>query len=420
MLRGPGELEEFIRTDPLCARLRLLSERAESRLVLVGGCVRDWLLGRPALDWDVIFTGDAEDLRAAVKPLLGRGAAPLDEAFGVYRLALPHGPTLDFTRQQGPTLDGDLRRRDLTMNALGIDLASGMLLDPTGGLADLAAGRIRAIARENLADDPVRLLRVYRFAATLPGRVEPTTRRWVAELAPEIARSAAERVWAELGKLLGTSEAARVVGELADVGLLSCVMAEAPAGGPARVNAVSQGFQVLHDLRDDGIRAARALAETVTGDRSARALLSATALLDHRPALVADVGRRLRWSKRELAYGDRLARGVQALPGALAGPRERFRLIKSTQDGIPALAALALSWPTVDPSDVQALLEQYWRLADHPLPRLLDGRDLIHGLHLAPGPRIAATLRALEEAQALGEITDREAALAWARERNRE
>ncbi|MDB5099931.1 MAG: pcnB [Cyanobacteria bacterium RYN_339] len=384
MLRRATDLTEFVLTDPLCRRLAALGEDAGLPLVLVGGGVRDWLLGRPALDWDLIVPGDPAPLLARVRKALGRHAATLDDAFGVYRLVLPDGPSIDFTRLQGADLDADLRRRDLTVNALACRLADGVLLDPTGGLADLEARVIRAVSRANLVDDPLRLLRVFRFMATLPGTINPATLGWVRELAPEIQRSAGERIWAELLKLL---PAPPVVALMEETGLLGYVLPEAPSGAAGRLG-----------LRPLDVRTSAAVSP---------ALAAMVGLLDRSPAALDAVAARLHWSKRELAWTQRVVAGLPALSAA-ADPLARFRVLRAAQDAVPGIAALATD---VDPT---ALLAAYWDRVDHPPPKLLDGKDLMKELGLAPGPHLARLLTAIEEAQALGTIHDRAGALALA------
>jgi tRNA nucleotidyltransferase (CCA-adding enzyme) len=385
VLHSPQALQDFVLTNPLCRRLAALGPD----LVLVGGGVRDWLLGRPALDWDLIVPGDPAPLLARVKQELGRHAATLDDAFGVYRLALPDGPSIDFTRMQGADLDADLRRRDLTINALAVRLADGELLDPTGGWADLEARTIRAVSRRNLEDDPLRLLRVFRFAATLPGTVAPQTLAWVRELAPEIRRSAGERIWAELLKLLPAPE---VVASMEEHGLLAQVLPEAPPGAANRL-----GMRALDP---------RSMAAVP------RPLAAMVGLLDRAPAAVEAVAARLHWSKKELAWAQRVVAGLPAWEAAEAAPDPRlarFRVIRNGQDAVPGIAALALEW---DPAE---LLAEYWHRVDHPPAKLVDGKALMQALGLKPGPHLATMLTAIEEAQALGHVTDRQGALDLAR-----
>ncbi len=162
---------------------------------LVGGGVRDLLLGRATLDLDVVVVGDALAVARALHDDLGgaaRARLRAHEAFGTATLTLHDGPALDLItarREQYPapgalplvfpgSLDDDLRRRDFTINAIALDLApgaGGALLDPLGGRADLAAGVIRVLHEGSFADDPTRLLRAARYAGRLAFDLAPRT-----------------------------------------------------------------------------------------------------------------------------------------------------------------------------------------------------------------------------------------------------
>jgi hypothetical protein len=140
------------------------------------------------------------------------------------------------------------------------------------------------------------------------------------------------------------------------------------------------------------------------------ALLQLVALLGGKP--IDDVAARLRWSKRDLSFGRKMVESLPALAG-VDDPRARFRLLKGGQETVPALAALGLSWKALSPRQASDLLAAHWQRVDHPLPRLVDGNVLVKELGLKAGPHIATLLAGIEEAQALGEITDRASALAW-------
>ena len=177
-MTGPAPAEPALRA--LVAPLAPLGERAWA----VGGGVRDALLGRGVADLDVAVDGDAgAAARALARPA---GATPfrLSRAFGAWRVQGGDLPfAVDLTPLQGGTLDEDLARRDLTVNALAVPADGGAaLIDRHGGLADLRARRLRLVRPSALADDPVRLLRVARLAEELGFAVDPET------IAPGAAR----------------------------------------------------------------------------------------------------------------------------------------------------------------------------------------------------------------------------------------
>jgi poly(A) polymerase len=195
---GPAPAEPALRA--LVAPLAPLGERAWE----VGGGVRDALLGRGVADLDVAVDGDAgAAARALARPA---GATPfrLSRAFGAWRVQGGDLPfAVDLTPLQGGTLDEDLARRDLTVNALAVPADGGAaLIDRHGGLADLRARRLRLVRPSALADDPVRLLRVARLAEELGFVVDPDA---VAQ-----GPAAAARLWDAPGERLG-EELRRIV-----------------------------------------------------------------------------------------------------------------------------------------------------------------------------------------------------------------
>jgi tRNA nucleotidyltransferase (CCA-adding enzyme) len=194
-------------------RLARAVKEAGGRALLVGGCVRDRLLGRAVKDWDVEVYGVEP---SALRELLGRlgRVNVVGEAFTVYKL----GQDLDVSlpRRERKTgrghrafyIEGDphmsfeeaARRRDFTVNAVLEDPLTGELIDPFGGRADMGAKLLRAVAPETFVEDSLRVLRAAQFAARFRFEVEEKT----AELCRSIDLTdlPAERVWGELEKIL--------------------------------------------------------------------------------------------------------------------------------------------------------------------------------------------------------------------------
>ena len=165
---------------------------------VVGGAVRDELLGRQVVDVDVACR---EPQRAARRYREAAGGAlfPLSERHGAWRVALGDR-TVDFT----PLRDGieaDLATRDFTINAIAVPVAGGEAVDPFAGRDDLAARLLRAVTDEIFEDDPLRLLRAVRLEDELGFRLEPRTEALVRRDASLVARPAGERILAELRRL---------------------------------------------------------------------------------------------------------------------------------------------------------------------------------------------------------------------------
>lgn len=213
------------------------------QLYLVGGCVRDLILKRPINDFDLALKEDALSFARAFADDMGAACITLEERLPTARVVLRESNfALDFAQFRGGTVAEDLRLRDLTINALGIELASlaaqsiVQLVDPCNGFSDLRSGQLRFPSERVVLDDPLRLLRVYRFAAqlgfTIPAETTHLIDRHKALLnqvesigVPREA-VASERVRDELIKILDVPHAAEYLRQMDENRLLSQVLPE--------------------------------------------------------------------------------------------------------------------------------------------------------------------------------------------------
>lgn len=210
----------------------------EVAIYRVGGSVRDELLGRPVADRDWVVVGATPEM------LLASGFRPVGRDFPVFlhpdsheeyalaRTERKHGRGyrgFEFFASPDVTLNEDLRRRDLTINAMARD-ADGRLIDPYGGAADLAAGVLRHVSRA-FAEDPLRVLRVARFAARFGFAVAAETEALMRELVAsgELGELAPERVWQELARGLMEPQPSRMLAVLRDCGALAALLPEVDA-----------------------------------------------------------------------------------------------------------------------------------------------------------------------------------------------
>src|SRR5881296_1188731 len=162
---------------------------------VVGGAVRDELLGREIVDVDIA----CDDPRAAARAYAGRSGGapfPLSERHGAWRVALADGRTVDFTPLQAG-IEDDLATRDFTINAIARPLAGGEPVDPFGGREDLEAKRLRAVKGSVFEDDPLRLLRAVRLEDELGLQLDEETERLVRDNAGLVTGPAGERILAE-------------------------------------------------------------------------------------------------------------------------------------------------------------------------------------------------------------------------------
>lgn len=199
-------------------------------LWLVGGAVRDAILGRPVVDLDFAVDGDARRVARLASDRLGGAYYELDDERDTGRVLLPSGGgprTIDFARLRGGGLEADLRGRDFTIDAMAVALdAPERVLDPTGGLQDLRDRVLRVAGPTAIQDDPLRALRAVRLAASLELHIEPATLGHVRSARDRLAAVSAERTRDEWMRMLQAPRPGRLLRLLDHLGLLTAVLPE--------------------------------------------------------------------------------------------------------------------------------------------------------------------------------------------------
>jgi putative nucleotidyltransferase with HDIG domain len=232
------------KVDIIIGDLTAFAAARGEALWLVGGAARDLARGQAAVDLDLAVAGDGFALARAYADARAAAFVPLDAGRATGRVVTRTEPplTLDIAALRGPSIEEDLRRRDFTVNALALPLVSleaqgdlqpasfilhpSSLLDPTGGLADLRAGLLRACGPTSMRDDPLRVLRAARLCAGLGLHPEPGLAALLREAAPGLAGVAAERVRDELLRLLDAPAAAPWLRYLDACGALTVLFPE--------------------------------------------------------------------------------------------------------------------------------------------------------------------------------------------------
>jgi poly(A) polymerase len=224
------------------------------RAWLVGGAVRDVLLGREVHDWDVAVERDAIPLARATADRLNADVYVLEADLDMARV-LVDDTMIDFARLRDANLALDLAGRDFTINAMAIDLQRpDRIIDRFNGQTDLEEGVIRAISETALTHDPVRMLRAVRQSASLAMAIDPQTAEWIATHAPLIVNSPAERVRDELNKMLQLGDVADSLLLLDAFGLLPHVLPEVSA-----LKGVTQSLPHHWDVYEHTLRVIDAL-----------------------------------------------------------------------------------------------------------------------------------------------------------------
>ena len=355
--------------------------------VLVGGVVRDALLGRlkDSPDLDLTVPRGAIQLCLQLASRWGGTVVVLDRDRDMGRLV--HGPwTVDVAAWDGATMEADLWRRDFSLNAMAYHPRQGTLHDPCGGLHDLALRRLRCVAAANLAADPLRVLRAYRLAAELGYAIEERTRQWLQQEAPKLGLVASERILAELERLCRAPRAHHWLLETTTV-LQTWLPMLQPWPG---LDCLSH--QLARALGPEG--------ESLAG-QLALARLSGT--LGAQSAV-----ERLGCSRRQQRQWQRLNRWCQLWAGSMARLTENQQLqlhLDLTED-LPALLLVLLAQNRLSLEEAKMWLYRWQNPAD-PLchPRCpLDGHRLQEALSLSPGPRLGALMAFLRHENAFGRL----------------
>ncbi len=201
---------------------------ADRQAWLVGGALRDRLLGRETADLDIVVEGDTGDAARAISRAAGRAACfALSEEFGSWRV-VGRGSSwqVDVEPLRGETLEQDLALRDFTVNAIAEPLTEGAPIDPLGGMADLEAGRLRMASPRAFADDPLRVLRLVRLAIELDLTPERQTANSAREQAGRLREISPERVFAELRRIISAPRAREGLELMEALGATSVVLPE--------------------------------------------------------------------------------------------------------------------------------------------------------------------------------------------------
>lgn len=400
---------------------------------LVGGAVRDGLLGRESHDFDVVVSGRGRELGDGVARETGARFVPLGgKEFASFRVVAGRGEgeepawELDVWDREGGPLEADLARRDFTVNAIAVGVGhGGGLVDPFGGVEDLAARRLRATTEESFRGDPLRVLRLPRFLVQLSGfAADPETVALARESVPGLTRVAFERVRDELALVFGREGAERGLAAMLDLGVYPSLWIGEPGApvGEATRRRAGEAADSLTRLPERAAEVASLAPDAPSVDLpAARWALTFAALTEPgRTGESAALVERFRdrgFLTRELA-----GRITNLVAESEVPPDERGRrrfLHRLGAAWPTAVAFLGARLPASARDD-----EAGWRQAVRDLaallatdgerildpPRLISGEEVQRLLGIPPGPDVGRALARIRRAQVDGEIATREEA----------
>ncbi len=404
---------------------------------LVGGAVRDTLLGRQSeyLDLDFVLPDNAVKTARAIARRYQAGFVLLDAERQIARVVFKHA-TIDFAQQEGSNLETDLRRRDFTINAIAYNPHTKEILDPLRGYTDLQQGVLRMVSPTNLQDDPLRLLRAYRQAAQLNFVIESDTHAVIRQLAPLVGEVAAERVRVEIGYLLSSAKGTQWLQTAWEDGLLATWFPSATrwrnSVSPLKMRGRSprQGLTHLEQLADVDSAAAK-LSQTfplleVELSQAVRDTVKTTWLgIAKLATLVASNPETAEIELTNLTYSRAEIKGVtialRLLPQLKAVPPERMSLaeqyfcFRTAGVVFPVVAVLAVA-AGVSVEAIAPLIICYLTPDDpvaHPTA-LVTGKDLMQALKLPSSPLVGDLLLQIQLAQIEGKVSTAAEAIAFA------
>lgn len=471
-----AELQPVV--DPLQAVAALATEHGSAWVV--GGAVRDAILGRDKPDLDLAVTGDPGSLAAELARKTDGFRFKLSEDWGAWRVsARDRSWQVDITPLADDSIELDLARRDLTINAIaqplapGVVLGSGDMIDPHGGLEDLRAHRLRAVGQQSFTADPLRVMRLARLAAALGFDAEPVTVQMARASAAALPDVAPERVFAELRHLLCSERAVGGLEAMRELGATAAVLPELEALGGIEqspfhhLDVYRHTLATLQEVIDlerepekvfgehaDGV--ARVLSEPLANEMTRGQALRFGALMHDiaksRTREVAPEGRITFFHHdtqgaemaveilRRLHASERLAMDVAALTrhhlrlGFLV--HERPLTLRAIYRYLAACESVEVDVTALSVADRLATLGRnsersvalHLELARELMPRALSwhqqpprppirGDRLAASLGIEPGPELGKLLAELTEAAYAGEVSDEQQAVEYGRRR---
>lgn len=443
-----------------------------ARIYLVGGFLRDALGGvtREPRDFDYCVCGtSAIGLARKVAEQLGGHFVLLDLENDTARVVFQDSINLDFAGCVGKDIEADIKRRDFTINALAWDHNDpDNVIDLVSGIADLKSHSIRAISEQNFLDDPLRLLRAFRFASRLGGTIEPDTLAIIKRHAETLTKVAPERISYEFFLTLEADNAFPIVKAMGESGILEAIFPELSQTREVTTNAYHHLGLWDHTLELVAQAEARvatcpewareSFREEISSGISRLAATKAACLLHDigkpRTWNITDEGRhtfyghdkvgadmsekiaeRMRWSRPLSRFIVKLVEW-HLRPGQLfhQGPPTQkavHRFYRNCGDDLPELMLLSFAdlgatrGPGIEGENWNSLENNLIELfhgfsvfkeGQISLQRFMDGNEVMKLLAIEPGQIVGEILTSLEEAQGLGEVTTRAQAESYIRD----
>lgn len=405
--------------SPILQLVYAFAKRQAAELYLVGGSVRDLYLERPISDFDFTMESDAIHFAKSLAEKIHAPCIPLEENPPTARVIIKPSQDiqtefcLDFAQFRATTLEKDLRLRDLTINAMAIPLKSLMesqqpeIIDPCNGMQDLKKRKLYFPSKRVIKDDPLRLMRIYRFSAMLQFQIPYKSAMLVRENRKEIKTVSKERVRDELFKMLNRKMSQYYIHQMLKIGLLSQVVPYLyHTTKPWNALNLFENAPVPRPLSAYKSDINAYLNQELGLNASRRSLMKLCLIIKGNPA---KVGERLLLSKKAVQFMKPLFDEYPQLTEERLTKKQRiefFRQAGTNWWGVLLHKAFINELPPM--VQTQLATAYYHRIV--PIlkqGRLITGADLMDRFDLKEGKVIGKLLKQVEEMQFFGEIRTR-------------
>lgn len=457
------KITEKIKSDEILTKI---ISNFENEIYLVGGAVRDFFLDKDTYDRDlIVLDEDARSFSLKLAEFLEATFVPLDEENKIYRLVMPDKKNyIDITNPIGNSLEKDLMRRDLTMNAVAVNLKTFEIVDLSGGITDINNQCINYICEQNFLDDPLRVLRVYRFQAQLGFQLSAETVTAVCKYVDLIHNPAVERINYEIIRLFEGQYAHKALKKMDKTWLLEEIfpfvneLKQVPPNTHHHLRLFEHSIETVKNITElynnssDEVK--NHLNRVDFGGMSRLAHLRLAGFLHdigkfstwtieedtgrHRFIKHDDVGakmavkilKKLSFSNKQIEYISSMIKNHIYPSHVMCSPvindKVMMRYVrKMDENSIDAIILaqadrLSARGPRITDeivekniSSLNLLLKFYLDVKDglEPLPKLLSGNDVMMLLDIKPSPRLGEIMDALKEAQISGEVNSHEEAV---------
>lgn len=456
-----SKIIEKIKSDEILSKI---IDKFDNEIYLVGGTVRDFYMGLESTDRDIIVMDqEAREFALKLSELFQATFVPLDEENKIYRIVLPDKINyIDVTNPVGDSIEKDLMRRDLTINAIAVNIRTGELIDISGGVTDIMNKCINYVNELNFVDDPLRLLRVYRFQALYGFQLAPETINAVCKYSDLIHKPAVERINYELLKLFGGDYAHIALENMNKTWILEEIfpfvkeLKQVPPNSHHHLDLFHHSIetvkqvQILYNEAPDEVK--EHLSRIDFGGFSRLAHLKLAAFMHdigkfstwtieegkHRFIKHDDVGSKmsvkilkdLHFSNKQIDYISSMIKYHIYPSHVMTSPQITEKIMmryvrKMDTNSIDAIILaqadrLSARGPEITDQIVERnitslnmLLRFYLEAREtlKPLPKLLSGNDVMQILNIKPSKRLGEIMDALHEAQISGDVITKEHAI---------